>query len=439
MPLGTWNVLAPAAEWLVRLCTSANHDTEFHVASCEQALPALKRAEFAAKTATSFDAGREALTHTDGQPQHTWTTSALMRVARDSILTPPSDRGLYRATRITVCLGRLAERGFPADAFVRTCMKRAIIHHLSVSAAATWLATRNGLTGYTFKHDIDDWLEFLNNSPRLTKLKNPALVDALAATREGLTEHAERWLEKAAIAHVIGWRRKGALLVHPDPDDLYLAGNPAATTWVFERFTETHLTHWSDRSLHWETAFNTRPDDVAHSVGLDRALLTERIVLPEKLSQEFTRRTINPSDGADDETTRYAVQVVLSLLEKGELRQAMDFSKELAKFKPQDSRLEQLRWFSSLPEDPTSARDAFLKLCGKINDLTLKANIATTYLAEGDIAKAKSIVADLRDEDSEQSSPVWLWQPDSLAQEPRIQCTSLHSWISEVLEHATSP
>lgn len=122
-------------------CSSGGHLLCAHTLECRLALDEMVAAKNSREMAAKFDAGRERLSLQFEQPSETWSTSALLRTARDLLLTPPTSDPWWRSISITTSLARLGERGLSADAVVRTGLARDLVKLIVRDAAMFWAAS----------------------------------------------------------------------------------------------------------------------------------------------------------------------------------------------------------------------------------------------------------------------------------------------------------
>ena len=408
---------------LAETCEATGHTAAYHRLACDHALQALAAHVAASRRAHDFDAGKLALEQAEAMPAHSWSTAGLMRTVHDALLGQPRVRGLHRATVITMGLARLAERGFPADAFVRTCMRESILRRMTITLCAVWEEIQRGERKRADVPELATWLEILDEDAELRHIEDPLLTDVLArAHTSGLESRIEDWLADASLTHILGWRLSGYARVDVPPNERQLPGGRSATRWVFQRFTETYLDKWDPSSLQWEFAFSIAPDEVASRVGFPVHSLVERAVTQAMIASEICRRAM-PDDDASSPLLAPYMQAVGSLLEAGETVMALQVARRGLAANPNDPFLELCFVFCLIPHDPPAARRYLQQPRSCWDPFLVAADLASTHLMEGDLEKALTAVASC-----DGDTLAWLWTPASLPHEPRVDYVPFRAW-----------
>jgi hypothetical protein len=428
-----------ALDRFVEQCRESGHEYCEGTSSCLATAGAYQQRLGREAQAQSFDVGKMLVQCGDEMPGHDWSTTALMRTVNDLVLAPPFRDPLRRSCAVTTALARLAERGFPPDAAVRTCLGPALTRVVLVRIAAFWCAERQGeLRRESLHPNLRAWLELLDADERIAERGLDSLTPVAAAALAGPpAAQAREWVRTAAIAHILAWKLDDDLRVNRLPEEVVLPAGKDATRWVFDRFTKTYIDEWTESSLAWELVLNRQPAMTAERVGLPLSLLGERVVTDDMLIASMDRRLTGPDvhDVVDgglrvDEI----IESIVALLEAGQLDGARILARRSFEAAPQMTFLRMAFAFCSIPThreqaqavldcfDPADVREASL----------VQINRATCQLFDGDLPSARGLVADL-DSQGDCEGEAWLWDPLAAVESRAVIRYMSHAdWIQEV-------
>ena len=428
-------------ERLAEQCDSGGHQLCLQTFECRVALDGRVAAKSSSEMAAKFDAGRERLKLQFEQPSEAWTTSALLRTARDLLLTPPTSNPWWRSISITTALARLGERGLSADVVVRTGFARDLIKVIVRDAAMFWSASR---LEYVNEVEIPDvlapWVALLQADTSLVVHKNelPPHIASVALARD-LGGLAEQWIRSAAIGHIVGWRVEDYLRVERAPRDVVLKGGKDVTLWVTERFTLTYLPEWHASSLQWEQMFIADPSETANSAGVPLQLLQERMVTTEMVNNALRAKLI---DRVDEEFEQRAlgdssIAALARLLEAGQYDTALHMAQKFHEALPQTMHFAMAYAFCLIIIDPARARstlETFQPSVGSVNAAIREVNLAACALIERDLPSARKHVASIT---TETDDAAWFWDPVSLlSTDPHVRYCPIGEWLEQFAEAA---
>lgn len=424
-------------ERMADACEAGGHQSCAESGECRSPLERALSEKAAREQAAKFDAGKERLRLQSEQPSPHWTTSALLRTAKDLLQTPPTNDPWWRSVAITTALARLGERGLGADVIVRTGFARDLVQSIVGDAAMFWCASTPEGVDDDDDVEIPDvlqpWVELLDTDRSLQQHRGqlPAHVASVALAGD-VGAKAEEWIRTAAIAHILGWRITDYLAVERQPMDLVLAGGKEATVWVTERFTTTYIPEWRASSLHWEQMYNSDPAGAAKIAGVPLDMLLERTVTTEMLTEglqvklnrqadtEFEQRDLGDS----------SIASLAVLLESGQIRAALRMARKFHEAQPQASHFAMAYAFCLIVTDPDSARVTLERRLPAVDsaEMALRTvNLATCALMVQDVSKAREYLASL---DGEMRQAAWLWEPTSVvAGDPHVRYSSISEWL----------
>jgi hypothetical protein len=420
-------------ERMAHECESGGHQLCAETRECRIPLDRALSSRARREEASNFDAGEERLRLQASQPADTWSTSALLRTAKDLLLTPPTNDPWWRSIAITSSLARLGERGLGADAIVRSGFARDLVGSIVRDAALYWCASAlDDVVDVDVPIILQPWVELLDSDPSLishrTELPSHVASVALAGT---VGAEAEEWIRSAAVAHILGWRVKDYLRVERQPRDLVLPGGKDVTLWVTDRFTRTYVPEWRSSSLHWEHMYNSDPAQAARVAGVPLAILRERTVTAEMLTGALRVRLI---DHADEEFEQRelgdsSIASLATLLDSGQHRAALEMARRFHEAHPQATHFAMAYAFCLIATDPSRAR-ATLDSFDPPNSVAVSiraVNLATCALMASDLATARKHVGEISDEGN---PTAWLWEPVSVvSEEPRVRYLSIRDWV----------
>lgn len=416
-------------------CAAEAHALCDHTEDCQRAL-AVHRAE-AAESAMPFDASQEVLRYGDRWPDERWSTPALLWLVKTGALQPPHRDPLRRTMLVTTALARLGERGLPPDAVLRTCLGPALLRRIIIEAGAVWTLVRDGKVRRDRLGRIEDWLRLLDAEPGLQDPGELTTSDVISAALRGNTiETARRWLNDAAVAHLLGWRLDGYQVTQVRTEDLALPAGAGATRWVVDRFTETYVERWARASLDWELVYLHEPERTATRVGLPLAMLRERQVARGQLLAALSRR-LSGADADDpaaaDFDTAEIVEAIVEKFRSGDARAAHDLAEMALRDAPDNPHLINALAFCLLPHDPARAA-ALLERSARAVDPRARAaaaaNRVTLHLFAKDADSAELSLASVPDDGNQY---VWCWDPGGIGQgEAQLTSMSFADWRSSV-------
>lgn len=408
----------------------------------------------------TFDAGQLVLElQGSGEPIASWPTAALLSLLRKHLLEPPwlADDPAGRLSLLCEVKVALERTGLDASAVVRLGLLdrfvRAFIAGVAVgslpksvdrprSAARLgvpldgkeaflrqWAACGDGKTPFlkaagdrgkrvVVEVDDDDSVFFAERSSEVAGAK---IVDDDARTanlmgrivdetmRELLTpeaiEHLFEWIGAAPLDDVFAWRN-----VEVRPSAFWSTASPELVNvyrWLIDRLTVTYPARWSTESLHlewlWQRGEMPAPFDVD--------VLAERSLDPVELNAEIAHRAVR---GRDRELTLdQAKDQVLSFLQAGDRRSAVDLFKAVCRRWPTSYEAHNNLGFCLLPDDPTQAVMYLHRAVelGFAAPATSAVNLMQAYLMLGENRLALNAAEEVWN-DWEGSAPVvrvWLW------------------------------
>lgn len=425
-----------ALERLADGCSSGGHLLCAHMLECRLALDEMVAAKNSREMAAKFDAGRERLSLQFEQPSETWSTSALLRTARDLLLTPPTSDPWWRSISITTSLARLGERGLSADAVVRTGLARDLVKLIVRDAAMFWAASvAEDIERVEVPDVLAPWVALLQADPSLARHKNelpPHIASVALAGDLGAT--AEKWIRNAAIAHIVSWRVDDYLHVEREPRDLVLPGGKDVTHWVTERFTLTYVPEWRATSLQWEQMLNSNPSETASAAGVPLALLQERAVTAEMLNSALRAKLIGRVDEEFEqrELGDSSIAALARLLEGRQYETALQMAQRFHEAQPQATHFAMAYAFCLIPINAARARSSlenFQPSEGSIGATIREINLASCALIDRNLDKAAEHVASIV---TESDSAAWLWDPVSLVLgEPLVRYWHIEEWAEQ--------
>ncbi|WP_138945663.1 lipopolysaccharide assembly protein LapB [Plantibacter sp. M259] len=396
----------------------------------DQMIVATKSREEAAK----FDAGRERLHLRHEQPNENWTTSALLRTARDLLLTPPTSNPWWRSIAITTALARLGERGLSADIVVRTGFARDLVKLIVRDAALFWSASDLEGTGEVSVPDVlAPWVALLESDSSLVRHRGelpPHIASVALAGDVGAI--AEEWVRRAAIGHIVGWRVDDYLRVERQPADLVLPGGRDATLWVTDRFTVTYVPEWHTSSLQWEQIFNAEPAETAKATGVPLALLEERTITGDMLNGALRAKLVDRVDEQFEqrELGDSSIAALAGLLEAGQYTPALKMAQKFHEAQPQALHFAMAYAFCLIAIDPDRAIASLHSLQipeDNAGSMIREANLATCALKKGEVEMALHYTANLA---RDPGHTAWLWDPTSVVSgDPQVRYWTIGEWM----------
>ena len=384
---------------------------------------------------THFDAGQIRLEHAGEMPQHGWSMAALLRTVADLITSPPGVDPLKRMVMMTTALARAAERGYTADAVVRTCLGQLLVRHVVLTATSLWHAERAGELGRSdLDHTMRAWLELIDCDAKSLEQSEQSFPSVVAAALSGATgEQAREWIDTAAVAHIAQWRIDDYLKVERSRDDCLLPAGLEATRWVFERFT--HAVGWSRASLNWELVFNSAPRATAERLGMPIDLLMERRV-PNVAIIRALERKLSSAEAELDVITEI-VEAAVARLSLVDLASARLLTRQAFESSPGVPALRLAYAFCSIPEAPNDARATLMPMqCHYPEQVVLRAvNLATACLFEKDLEGASRQLSSLSISDASDAVEGWLWDaPSAYEGKAKLRFMGVTEWVETTHE-----
>lgn len=348
----------------VGACASASHDPCGGTQACASAL-AFHRSQHCDPRASEFDARRALLDQGTAWPDETWPTVALLRLVKDRVGEPPTRDPLRRTLQTTMALARLAERGLPANAVLRTALSRYLVRRVVIHVATHWVLARDGQAGRGEGALLEPWLGLLD-AELIAQAGEVSVADTIITALHGrVGEGVRRWVREASVAHLLGWRFEDYLPADVVEDELTITGGETATVWIIDRFTETYLDEWRGSSLQWELLYRRRPDAIGARVGLPESMLAERLVSEADLLDAMDRRLtgkVGDDLVADGLRASEVIELVVGLVRDGELDQALDLARRSARVAPDNPWLVVAHAFCLIPTDPRRASEMLDRL-----------------------------------------------------------------------------
>lgn len=272
----------------------------------------------------------------------------------------------------------------------------------------------------------------------------------MACIRGGETGRAaQRWLDNAAIAHLLDWRIKEYLSVHLDPDDRELPGGAEATQWVFDRFWHVYPEDWEPTSVLWELAYYlAQPSEVAECAGVSRQVLDERVLSTQSLTKAASRRVWQGGtpDRVDGQTRSEMLETVIGHLEAGATEHAVVLARRWADVRPADEHAQLVLAFCLIPHEILEARQRLVWLGEqlvmkpenpdgerRLLSVLVRVNLVACALVAGEAAD-NELLRDLMWEMGDEHSSVmdeaaYLWRPWN-SSSPLAYLT-IREWIGE--------
>lgn len=406
-------IIGRALNEMAVLCAEDQHDRCDLTLSCEHAV-----VEWAG-SGHHFDARRELLDATSAWPDHTWTTTALLRLIHDVADERSEESGLRRGLLATSTLARLAERGLGSDVVLRTCLGGLISRRAVTRAAYLWHETR--VRGAA--RDLGwfrPWVALLDDDPLLEGSTTANFSDVLVIASQGAVGRAAKaWIDTAAATHVLSYRVTDYVSSDVRDSDRTLPCGEDATIWVSDRLTKTYLDDWAGSSLEWELAYRCDADGVITAVGLAPSILLERHVPLAPIHAEMTSRLlargslgILPNGLQPHEL----VETLVQLTRDGNGAAASDLARRAARQMPRNRQILVAAGFCATPQNLAQARSLLERardLTSRPDDgvvsATIEVDLATIALARHDLPtfRAHRDAAAARPEVS-----AWYWNPE---------------------------
>lgn len=429
------NIVLDALERYVGTCESHAHELCGGDAACVEALIQHRERHYSDSAARSFDVGAISSQFSGVMPDYTWPSTALLRLVHDQTLAAPWSNPLRRSIAVTSALARLAERGIPADAIMRTCLGPVLIRHILLNVATMWLSVGRGdFEPSNIPRHFEPWFAIFDKEPALKMGADLELNEVVVAAMNGLPNlEAKEWIRNAAIAHLLDWRIDNFLRVKPSLDETVLPAGRDATQWIFDRFTKTSTDDWEKTSLEWELVFAHHPKQVASQVAVPLDLLLERPCSDELIVESMRRRLLT-SVGDDpivgDLKAIEILETIISLLNSGQYEQARLLSRRAREIAPNHQQVSNAMAFCTIPFDPREARRLIDQLVNltPFESVLATVNRISSYIVEGNLDEAKGLLSGIRDPYGMYEA--YLWEPVSLEDKvPEIRWTRVDEWI----------
>lgn len=428
------DVTAIAVQTFARRCGEGGHEECEGSLVCERVAAHSEQEILFDSKARSFDVGAVAADYRNREPSAAWPTTALLRVVHDGLERVPwSDGAFHRSVMITSALARLGERGIPADSIVRLCVGPLLARRVTVHVVHALAAVRGGgIAKENLPWQLQGWLPTFGHLPDMDE--GALMMSAL--TGPGVGELNE-WVDEAALAHLIVWRRD-AERVRLDPEDRVLPGGVDATRWIFDRFTKTRLDEWRTTSLHWELSYLERPEEACQRAGVPVRLVSERPVSLAMTVSALARRV--PAGTSDAEvlagmTLSEVMQELVTLAKVGAFEAAVALASRARSAAPASTELAIAHAFLLITKNPEASEVELrhLLLRDSAQKPLIYMNIAAALFRQG---KAGDEILDvLEDENVEPSDQLaWLWSPSALREGTlRLEEFQVSSWRAEMV------
>jgi len=449
-------LLALAAARFAKDCAEADHQ----LSSSGSALCVCREvAEQAAldvhglERAQVFDAGREHVAHLNGFPDRTWTSTALLREVIESWMAPPWNdlRGWFqRGVWATAALARLAERGIPPDALIRRGLQRRFrvrLATLVVTARADLAVREENSPRPPIATPLMPWVDALTSCgdqsvDRDTDAARNVPVRIAKALTGEFRHVVDAWLAESSIKDIIAWRFDAEPHDGLVEGDLMLPGGSDALGWLIDRLEFTRLHDWRESSLLWEIRYLDAPDDTAAEAGVPLVLLKERPshldLVIQSLRRSVRYKLIDDAVLGDLSVSELTSQVT-ALIGDGRVTTAVELLDAGVAERPYHQQLRSLLAFCLIPVEPDRALALLnsLSVHGTLSDGLLGVNRAAAYLRRGEVAAARSELADVLKGAHDSDALLWplsaLLDPQSIP--ASLSSTTTHDWAREVLLH----
>ena len=376
----------------------------------------------------------------DNQPSVGWPVPALMRTVLDCMSVPPwaSENRFRRSVWATSALARLGELGIPADAIVRTALRRQFTRAVVLTIAICWYHERKDPSPErSLPAVFPAWFALLDTHLGAVA-EYPSAEDMLPhAFGEALISAVHSWLDTSVMAHLIEWRLDGEKTVSLGSDDLLVPGGAEATCWVVDRFMWTELRSWRRESLDWELAYLRAPMEVAGRAGVDLRLLRQRPTSIDLVTEVITSRITRPRQ--HDElalglTESEIIDKLAGLLSRGDAETALALLRRATRTLATPA-LQKAVGFCLIPSDPDAAMKAIQICTERFGQASIDvANYAAALFRKGLNDQAREVATPLLHE----TRTAWLWAPDTLQQDvPITRHYELKTWADELIRVAS--
>jgi hypothetical protein len=452
-------LLKRAADRFARDCAAGGHELSpagSEACGCRALAARVERDADRLERAQTFDVGREHMQHRNRFPDQKWTSSALLREAIESWMTPPwrDDRGsLKRGIWATAALARLGERGIPADALIRRGLQRRFrsrLTSLAVPARADLAVREESSARPPVAAPLMPWIEALaacgdQSVDRDTDAARNLPVRLAKALTGEFRTIVNSWFEEASIKDIISWRFDAEPHEGLIEAELTIPGGPSALDWVIDRLERTRLHDWREASLLWEVRYLDEPEETAADAGVPLALVEERpshfdLVIQALRRSARYRLVDDPVLG--DLSYSELVDQVTALIGDGRLATVVELLDAGVNERPYHQQLRAMLAFCLIPAEPDRALTMFdgLSVHGTLSDGLLGVNRVAAYLRLGDVAAAEGELAKVLNE--ARNSEALLWPLNRLldyeSTPDALHSTTTHEWASEVLQHLRS-
>ncbi|WP_255769019.1 hypothetical protein [Pseudarthrobacter sulfonivorans] len=353
-----------------------------------------------------------------------------------NILSVPwTHSGLKRMIWATSSLARLAERGVPADAFVRTHLADRIRRKIALHVAVAWSHFQREGTMDGIPHQAASWLALFERTVGFSSSDSSrSFLDALIAASTGEFRTAvEDWIKSAAIAHIAAWRIDDPLIVSVPVEALAVKGGPEASQWVFDRFTKTYIHEWQNESVAWELSFALASEQTARRSGIDMRWLMERppsvALSANTLVRQHTLWADEPDLILSGTSESQLMEDILHLIYAKEIRGAQELATEVCSRNPGSFALKRLRAFTLVPTDPSSARMLLLGDQNTSEPWLRTLNLASCAIVVRDYVSAGTYLSEL-DLSEFLHESAWLWVPSSLQKgHAEVRSYQVDAWV----------
>lgn len=242
------------------------------------------------------------------------------------------------------------------------------------------------------------------------------------------------------MAHLIGW--KYSTESSPaEEEDLYLLNGVHSTEWICERFTKTYLDEWSVDSLMWEIAYISEPSKVSALANFDPTLFEERRVPLDEVGRALAHRLCTPLDPFNVEMAKRrdaARERVLHALDDGDMARALICAEENVAKYPNEAMLRRDLGFCLIGTQPHRALATLERHrptgLDNFHTMVHHFNLVAAAVRCGNKIDIESYLS-LLDPDAETntSQTLWMWDPETLLNSPRVKACTLGDWRKEML------
>lgn len=424
--------LYPLIQAFTTACAGSGHAVCQAPQTCERMAAESETLERTDRQSAGYDARLLAITRRRQLPDHSWKTSELVTRVEELLHSQPNLDGPFRTISITTGLARLGERGLSPDWLVRTHIGPSLIRRIVLAATSVWHEIHRGEMDRSQVPELHGWLDGVDiDAPKdydPDRDRSRLITSSLA----GATfERGSRWVKEASMSDIAAWRLTDYTCSPPELEDMALPGGRTATRWLYERITRTYHAEWSPESWAWEAAYIEHPTDVARRAGVGLPILEERVCTQSQLTRAASAYVLEDLGEILPGMSRNEfVELVAHHLESGHHADARALSEAALGARPGDDSVRSIFAFCWLPIDPRRSREiiAATRENRTMSNAVRHVNVASSYLAEDDADSAISAVRLLKESSDGTGDSAWLWDPRTLASQPRVTFIAPSQW-----------